>query len=216
MIHQWGDTQGVKGLKRSSSLAFTFWALTCSEFPPCPSRQQLCSGSPEFPSGSLRGSLCSETALSAHIPSARCSHLFTAVSRPGCRGRVVFLWWNSARPSLSHTLHSADASSEEGSLGSEAIGCMTRGGLAPHPVLAADPAAWEEAEWGVVNRKAASLAWPGEQGTSATTLSPGPGSQPSELATPPRLVWRFFQQLGVVSAAGRICPEVPPQECHGF
>ena len=93
---------------------------------------------------------------------------------------------------------------------------MTRGGLAPHPVLAADPAAWEEAEWGVVDRKAASLAWPGEQGTSVTTLSPGPGSQPSELATPPRLVWRFFQQLGVVSAAGRICPEVPPQECHGF
>lgn len=65
---------------------------------------------------------------------------------------------------------------------------MTHGGLAPNLVLAADPPVWKEAEEGVVNRKAASAAWPGEQETSATTLSPGPGSQPSELATPPRLV----------------------------
>lgn len=65
---------------------------------------------------------------------------------------------------------------------------MTHGGLAPNLVLAADPPAWKEAEQGVVNRKAASAAWPGEQEISATTLSPGPGSQPSELATPPRLV----------------------------
>lgn len=94
----------------------------------------------------------------------------------------------------------------------KAIGCTAHTGLVPNLVLVVDPLVWKEAKWDVVNRKTAGLAWPGEQETSATMLSPVPRSQPSELVALSSLVQRLFQQLEIVNAAGRICPKTLPQE----
>lgn len=81
-----------------------------------------------------RRCLCSEMASLSTHPSMCYSlpGLFTAESRPGCWGWVVFLQWNSTLPFLSHTLHSYDASSElEGHFAAKLLAAQPMEGLYP-------------------------------------------------------------------------------------
>lgn len=144
------------------------------------------------------------------------SELFTAESRPGCWGCVVFLcgilhfpswvtvciplmlplsWkvilqWSYWSHSLWRTWTWPCPSSWPSCVEGGNVGCGKQEDCEPCLV------------WGA--------------GNTMTTLSPVPRSQPSGLTAPPGLVRRSFQQLGTINAAGRICPKTLPQVFHGF
>lgn len=127
--HLGGGTQGVKGLRRSSSLAFAYCDLTCCLSRPKPSystpvTELLVKKTPTLsslhvlpaaallwstlssPSDSLRGSLCSETvSLSTHLLSTLLSACL--LQNPG-QGAADGLYFSSGICTLlfSHTLHS--------------------------------------------------------------------------------------------------------------